>query len=198
MRSRSRLPTCVDLGSFWRTRSRLLPRPGDATLPEKKMQAAPRRLQLRRSKGWRMPANTVKVDRSTLFGNPFLAVDYGSNGAVALFRAWITGRCANVACRRRRSERWRGDEPISLAPCPPCVARTSRAGVHCRAGANRTHAMPRSCWNWPTGDCHRRRAPQSTSRIRRCECARREAWAAAAFLRAGKSCRRKPGAPQPR
>jgi hypothetical protein len=85
---------------------------GDATLPEKKMQAAPRRLQLRRSKGWRMPANTVKVDRSTLFGNPFLAVDYGSNGAVALFRAWITGRCANVclppeakrALARRRTD----------------------------------------------------------------------------------------------
>jgi len=76
------------------------------------MQAAPRRLQLRRSKGWRMPANTVKVDRSTLFGNPFLAVDYGSNGAVALFRAWITGRCANVclppegkrALARRRTD----------------------------------------------------------------------------------------------
>jgi hypothetical protein len=40
------------------------------------MRAVPRRLQLQRSKGWRMPANTVKVDRSTLFGSPFLAIDY--------------------------------------------------------------------------------------------------------------------------
>ena len=47
-----------------------------------------------------MPANTVKVDRSTLFGNPFLAIDYGSDRAVALFRAWIRGRCADVCLRQ--------------------------------------------------------------------------------------------------
>lgn len=31
----------------------------------------PKRIQLSRAKGWRMPENTVKVDRSTGFGNPF-------------------------------------------------------------------------------------------------------------------------------
>lgn len=31
----------------------------------------PQRIQLRRAKGWRMPENTVKVDRSTKWGNPF-------------------------------------------------------------------------------------------------------------------------------
>ena len=31
----------------------------------------PQRIQLRRSKGWRMPENTVKVDRTTKWGNPF-------------------------------------------------------------------------------------------------------------------------------
>jgi len=29
----------------------------------------PQRIQLRRTKGWRMPPNTVKVDRSTMWGN---------------------------------------------------------------------------------------------------------------------------------
>jgi hypothetical protein len=33
---------------------------------------APRRVQLSRAAGWRMPANTVKVDRSTPWGNPFI------------------------------------------------------------------------------------------------------------------------------
>lgn len=33
----------------------------------------PVRVQLRRTKGWRMPENTVKVDRSTKWGNPFVA-----------------------------------------------------------------------------------------------------------------------------
>lgn len=31
----------------------------------------PVRVQLRRTKGWRMPPNTVKVDRTTRWGNPF-------------------------------------------------------------------------------------------------------------------------------
>jgi len=33
---------------------------------------APERIQLRRTKGWRMPPNTVKVDRTTPWGNPFV------------------------------------------------------------------------------------------------------------------------------
>jgi hypothetical protein len=32
----------------------------------------PVRIQLSRRKGWKMPANTVKVDRSTKWGNPFI------------------------------------------------------------------------------------------------------------------------------
>ena len=31
----------------------------------------PARIQLRRTKGWRMPPNTVKVDRATKWGNPW-------------------------------------------------------------------------------------------------------------------------------
>lgn len=52
----------------------------------------PRRIQLRRTKGWRMPPNTVKVDRTTMFGNPFSITDYGHDRAVALYKAWIAGR----------------------------------------------------------------------------------------------------------
>jgi len=35
----------------------------------------PIRVRLSRTKGWRMPPNTVKVDRSTDWGNPFKATD---------------------------------------------------------------------------------------------------------------------------
>jgi hypothetical protein len=31
----------------------------------------PHRIQLKRVKGWRMPANTVKVARPSIWGNPF-------------------------------------------------------------------------------------------------------------------------------
>lgn len=38
----------------------------------------PVRIQLSRAKGWRMPDNTVKVDRSTKWGNPFVVGKDGS------------------------------------------------------------------------------------------------------------------------
>jgi Domain of unknown function (DUF4326) len=37
----------------------------------------PKRIELRRAKGWRMPANAVKVDRSTKWGNPFIVGEDG-------------------------------------------------------------------------------------------------------------------------
>lgn len=45
------------------------------------------RIQLRRTKGWRMPPNTVKVDRSTRWGNPWTAAAF--DDPVAEFRASI-------------------------------------------------------------------------------------------------------------
>lgn len=60
---------------------------------------SPQRIQLSRAKGWRMPANTVKVDRSTRFGNPFTlkaAIDSEYTTAasapafvVECFRDWL-------------------------------------------------------------------------------------------------------------
>jgi hypothetical protein len=51
----------------------------------------PERIQLSREKGWRMPANTKKVDRATIFGNPFPVEKYGRAEAIALYRNWLTG-----------------------------------------------------------------------------------------------------------
>jgi len=45
----------------------------------------PIRIQLSRRKGWKMPAGTVKVDRSTKFGNPHTIVGSGREEAVARF-----------------------------------------------------------------------------------------------------------------
>lgn len=68
----------------------------------------PDRIQLSRAKGWRMPPNTVKVDRSTAYGNPWgigspgrlklreMASDYrvrlpiDQASAVNAFRLWLT------------------------------------------------------------------------------------------------------------
>lgn len=53
----------------------------------------PQRITLSRAKGWRMPPNTVKVDRSTKWGNPFPAPkDHpwkDANWSVLQFSLWI-------------------------------------------------------------------------------------------------------------
>lgn len=50
---------------------------------------APVRIQLRRTKGWRMPENTVKVTRPSLYGNPYLHADPAD--AVAAYRKHCQG-----------------------------------------------------------------------------------------------------------
>jgi hypothetical protein len=46
----------------------------------------PCRIQLSRAKGWHMPPNTLKVDRSTRWGNPFRVGDEGVPDAAAATR----------------------------------------------------------------------------------------------------------------
>ena len=40
---------------------------------------SPHRVQLKRTKGWKMPADTVKIDRTTRWGNPFTVTDCGTS-----------------------------------------------------------------------------------------------------------------------
>lgn len=56
------------------------------------MTAAPQRVQLSRKKGWRMPENTVKVDRTTKWGNPFIVGEHGTRAeCVWLFELLLGG-----------------------------------------------------------------------------------------------------------
>jgi len=50
----------------------------------------PVRIQLRRTRGWRMPPNARKVDRATRWGNPFTAASAEERAAaVAAYARWI-------------------------------------------------------------------------------------------------------------
>lgn len=59
----------------------------------------PKRIQLRRVKGWRMPPNTAKVDRSSKFGNPYRSPDAAF--AVVLFRRYALRSKSYVAAVKR-------------------------------------------------------------------------------------------------
>lgn len=58
----------------------------------------PKRIRLSRAKGWRMPVNAVKVDRSTPWGNPFIVgVDGTAEDCVRLHRILLAGHVCITA-----------------------------------------------------------------------------------------------------
>lgn len=62
----------------------------------------PIRIQRKRTKGWRIPHNTVCVDRSTKWGNPFTIPEIVDNAqdAVYNYEAWLKGLCIPIRDRR--------------------------------------------------------------------------------------------------
>ncbi|MBW3636342.1 MAG: DUF4326 domain-containing protein [Armatimonadetes bacterium] len=58
----------------------------------------PRRVQRKRTKGWRLPVGVngqkaIIVTRGTKWGNPFAAAKLGSNGAAkSAFQMWLQGQ----------------------------------------------------------------------------------------------------------
>ena len=88
----------------------------------------PKRIQLQRTKGWRMPANTVKVDRTTRWGNPFTLEACGTReAAVARYGEWLNG--AVVA-------------PANETPLTPAEIRLALRGKNL------------ACWCPLDGPCH--------------------------------------------
>ena len=105
----------------------------------------PQRIQLRRQRGWRIPTNTVKVDRSTRWGNPFrqgqseahpqtgelILVD-SKDMAIALFELYLKTkkgvaivaaaqvelRGKNLACWCKDGEECHADVLLKIANVP--------------------------------------------------------------------------------
>ena len=87
----------------------------------------PQRIQLRRSKGWRMPSNTVKVTRPGKWGNPYSVAEYGRDLAVKNYRLHINGlvligavdlselRGKNLACWCKPGEACHADVLLEVA-----------------------------------------------------------------------------------
>jgi hypothetical protein len=104
------------------------------------MSTKPQRIQLSRRKGWRMPPNTVKVDRTTRFGNPFIV---GANGSalecVYHFGLMVSGYiCASVghACFERQ------EKSVALLKAEKAAGWPSLRGKNL------------ACWCAPGSPCH--------------------------------------------
>ena len=101
---------------------------GDKTLRElcrfREESEMPERVQLRRTKGWRMPRNTVKVDRTTMWGNHIAATCCIKDraAAVELFRRWVD-EGASLAWKGRAATDLRGKNLACWCPLDqPCHA----------------------------------------------------------------------------
>jgi hypothetical protein len=97
----------------------------------------PGRIQLKRTRGWRIPPNTVKVDRSTRWGNPFPVEDF-----------MMTGDIERHAAARRavdHYERWLRRDPAVRGVADPPSTETIQATL---GGKNL------ACWCKPDDACH--------------------------------------------
>ena len=55
------------------------------------MTASPKRIQRKRTKGWRIPPNTVYCGRPSKWANPFTIADWGREQSVEMFRTAMCG-----------------------------------------------------------------------------------------------------------
>lgn len=60
----------------------------------------PKRIQRRRTKGWRMPPNAVYVGKPTRWGNPFTVRRWGRRRAVSLYRQLLIKGLRRTTLRR--------------------------------------------------------------------------------------------------
>ena len=73
----------------------------------------PRRVQRKRTKGWRMPANTLYVGRPSRWGNPFDVESYGRERSMVLYRNNVLPRLDLTELRGKNLACWCSldDEP---------------------------------------------------------------------------------------
>jgi hypothetical protein len=94
----------------------------------------PKRIQRRRSKGWRLPAGAVCVTRPGRWGNHIRVINGNNRGAVALYKHWATNdyqadwrervRCElagrDLACWCRPCDAHKDGKPVGVE-CPDCA-----------------------------------------------------------------------------
>ena len=83
----------------------------------------PKRIQLRRTKGWRLPDNAVVVSRPTKWGNPFRIGVHGTREeCVRQFCKFIISDDPKAESLRRALPELRGRDLACWCPPGPCHA----------------------------------------------------------------------------
>lgn len=99
------------------------------------MTGMPKRIQLSRRKGWRMPENTVSVARPGPWGNPFVVGKHGEAAyCVDLYKALLVGLLRVVA--------------------DPDVEALERTRRFVAENADELRGKNLACWCKPGAPCH--------------------------------------------
>lgn len=109
----------------------------------------PERIQLKRVKGWRMPANTVSVARPGIWGNPFFISKWRDTATcLALFEDAVLG-VWNPATSAHLPHAWCGyDEYVDW------MARMQDAGGHPMELVRQLRGKNLACWCGLDQPCH--------------------------------------------
>lgn len=112
---------------------------------------APVGVQLRRTRGWRMPLNCVKVDRSSkLFGNPFRVGIHGDAGqCVEKFEACLRASIGNRWALLPENLRVEVKHLVYRKTDVCAYFQIMAASLQSLRGKNL------GCWCPPNGPCHR-------------------------------------------
>jgi len=68
--------------------------------------AEPRRIQRKRTRGWRMPEGAVSVTRPSKWGNPYRVEVWGAELAIALYRNTLRGDWSPALLHLQSNERY--------------------------------------------------------------------------------------------
>lgn len=102
----------------------------------------PRRIQLSRAAGWRMPPNTVKVDRTTRWGNPFVVGRDGTQAECVEAFGFIAGEEASL-------------ELMARMQVPPCgLDATKKVLAELEADPKPLRGKNLACWCRLDEPCH--------------------------------------------
>ena len=82
----------------------------------------PKRLQQKRTKGWRKPPNAVVISRPSKWGNPFkIDAEHDRPAVVRMFREWVNGDDPGAVKMRNEISELRGKDLLFFCSVPgPC------------------------------------------------------------------------------
>ena len=110
----------------------------------------PKRIKLSRAKGWRMPENTIKVDRSSCYGNPFPVTKGTKTKMGVTSPVWQVGTWGGPAMWFKDTE----DDARKMAidAFAAWIALPQQAQLLAKAKAE-LRGKNLACW-CKAGDCH--------------------------------------------